>query len=101
MGSRRSNSGEPSAKPRTGSVNDIAATAPAPWATPVIRRRRVTVSPSKAPGMFRSTVYLDFGVLRAEAMFGAGTILARRRPQAPDAHPRAPTRGVSLGPYAP
>ena len=28
------------------------------WAVPVMNRRRVTVSPSKAPGMFRSAVYL-------------------------------------------
>jgi hypothetical protein len=35
------------------------ATAPETWAVPVMNRRRVTVSPSKAPGICRSTVYLD------------------------------------------
>ena len=34
-----------------------AAIAPAPWAVPVMNRRRVTVSPSKPPGIFRSSVY--------------------------------------------
>jgi hypothetical protein len=32
---------------------------PAPFAVTVISRRRVTVSPSKAPGIPRSAVYLD------------------------------------------
>src|SRR5438128_126033 len=48
--SGRSNSGVPAAKPSTGSVKPMTASAPPPWTTPVIRRRRVTVSPSKAPG---------------------------------------------------
>ncbi len=49
----------PIAKPSAGSVKDIAATAPAAWAEPVMKRRRVTVSPSYAPGMLRSRVYLE------------------------------------------
>src|ERR1700677_3758142 len=32
---------------------------PAAWPPTVMNRRRVTVSPSKAPGMPRSRVYLD------------------------------------------
>ena len=46
------------AKPSAGSVNAGAATAPAPCAVSVIMRRRVTVSPSKAPAKPRSSVYL-------------------------------------------
>src|SRR3712207_7708959 len=46
--------------PRAGSVNAAAATAPAVCAVPVMKRRRVTVSPSKAPGIPRPAVYLDF-----------------------------------------
>ena len=65
----RSNNAEPTAKPRAGSVNVATATAPAPWTVKPIRRRRVTVSPSNAPGMRRSDVYLDFGGSRR----GAGT----------------------------
>src|ERR1700731_4097948 len=49
----------PSAKPSAGSVKAPAATAPAVWAVPVMNRRRVIVSPSKAPGILRSAVYLD------------------------------------------
>src|SRR3954452_11984761 len=62
----RSNSGLPIAKARAGSVNEAAATAPAPCAVSVMKRRRVTVSPSKAPGINRSAVYLDLGSLRGE-----------------------------------
>ena len=39
------------------------ATAPATWAVPVMNRRRVTVSPSKAPGICRSAVYLRLGLV--------------------------------------
>src|SRR3954469_22989791 len=63
----RSNSALPTGKPRAGSVNEAAATAPAPCAVSVMKRRRVTVSPSKAPGISRSAVYFDFGSLRGEA----------------------------------
>jgi hypothetical protein len=41
------------------------ATPPAVSATPVMNERRVTVSPSKAPGQPRSAVNLDFGGLSA------------------------------------
>ena len=44
-----------------------------------MKRRRVTVSPSKAPGMFRSAVYLDLGCLR-DSGTGAG-ILSTRPPR--------------------
>jgi len=50
-----SNTG-PSANPRAGSRNAPAATAPPTWAVVVMKRRRVTVSPSKAPGICRSAV---------------------------------------------
>ena len=59
-----SNTG-PSAKPSVGSKIADVATAPATWTVPVMKRRRVTVSPSKAPGISRSTVYLDLGTLRS------------------------------------
>jgi hypothetical protein len=49
----------PIAKPSAGSVKEAAAIAPAVWAVPVMKRRRVTVSPSKAPGIIRSAVYFD------------------------------------------
>src|SRR5271165_3462759 len=49
----------PSAKPSAGSVKDAAATMPTAFAVPVMNRRRVTVSPSKAPGICLSSVYLD------------------------------------------
>ena len=48
------------ANPSAGSVNAAAATPPTPFAPRTISRRRVTVSPSNAPGMFRSSVYFDF-----------------------------------------
>ncbi len=54
----------PSANPSAGSVNAPAATAPAPFTVPTMNRRRVTVSPSKAPGMLRSAVYFGLGSLR-------------------------------------
>src|SRR3954452_16087329 len=42
-----------------GRANAPAAMAPAPWVMPVMKRRRVTVSPSNAPGIWRSAVYFD------------------------------------------
>src|SRR3712207_5479876 len=55
----RSNIG-PSAKPSAGSAKAAEAMPPAASAPPVNSPRRVTVSPSYAPGMPRSTVYGDF-----------------------------------------
>src|SRR6516164_2499450 len=49
----------PIANASAGSVNAPTATAPATLALPVMNRRRVTVSPSNAPGIIRSAVYLD------------------------------------------
>ena len=49
----------PTAKASAGSVKAPAAIAPAVWAEPVMNRRRVIVSPSNAPGIRRSAVYLD------------------------------------------
>ena len=60
----RSNTAEPIAKPSAGSVKPITATAPAPWTVRPMSRRRVTVSPSNAPGISRSLVYFDFGGVR-------------------------------------
>src|SRR5277367_6828175 len=54
----------PIAKARAGSVNPIVISAPALCTVPVMNRRRVTVSPSNAPGMPRSAVYLDLLGLR-------------------------------------
>src|SRR3954449_11685139 len=88
---------EPAAKPSAGSAKAETATAPAPWTVSVMNRRRVTVSPSKAPGMFRSAVYLDLGVWRRSGMaLGRRTIsggrcgAARRRAamRLPGAAPR-------------
>jgi hypothetical protein len=45
-----------------GSAMADTATAPAMCTVPVMSRRRVTVSPSKAPGIWRSAVYFDFEV---------------------------------------
>src|SRR3954452_2779763 len=68
MTGARSKIAEPAAKPSAGSRKADAATAPAPCTVRVINRRRVTVSPSKAPGMLRSAVYLDCDCWR-----GSGT----------------------------
>src|SRR3984957_21048343 len=57
----------PIAKASAGSAKPIVASAPAPCAVPVMKRRRVTVSPSKAPGIPRSAVYLDLLGLRWDA----------------------------------
>src|SRR3954452_7649892 len=69
-----SNSG-PSAKPSAGRTNAAVATAPVTWTVPVMKRRRVIVSPSNAPGMPRSAVYLDLASLRS-AMTGARNLSA-------------------------
>ncbi|MFL5831531.1 MAG: hypothetical protein ACJ76X_16565 [Solirubrobacteraceae bacterium] len=58
----RLNSG-PSANPSAGSVKAATVIAPAPLTARPIRRRRVTVSPSNAPGMLRSAVYLGLASL--------------------------------------
>ena len=63
----RSNTALPMANASGGSVKAAAAVIPAPCAVSVMKRRRVTVSPSKAPGIPRSAVYLDLGSFRAEA----------------------------------
>src|SRR5262245_219877 len=65
----RSNRADPSANPSAGSVNVATATPPATWTVRPIARRRVTVSPSKDPGIRRSAVYFDFGGVRG----GRGT----------------------------
>src|ERR1700690_2274090 len=57
----------PIAKASAGSAKPIVASAPAPCAVPVMNRRRVTVSPSKAPGIPRSAVYFDLLGLRVGA----------------------------------
>ena len=57
----------PIANASAGSAKPIVISAPAPCAVPVMKRRRVTVSPSKAPGMPRSAVYLDLLGLRVGA----------------------------------
>src|ERR1700742_1434112 len=49
------------ANPSAGSVKPATAIAPAPWAVMFMKFRRVTVSPSNAPGILRSAVYLDLG----------------------------------------
>src|SRR4051812_38518715 len=67
-----SNSG-PSAKPSAGRTNAAVATAPVTWTVPVMKRRRVIVSPSNAPGMPRSAVYLNLASLRS-AMAGERTL---------------------------
>src|SRR5215218_1341191 len=75
----RSNSAEPAANPSAGRAKADTAIAPAPWAVAVMKRRRVTVSPSKAPGMPRSAVYLLLGSLRPSAMGGRRTISTHAR----------------------
>src|ERR1700730_1032047 len=57
----------PIAKASAGSAKPIVISAPAPCTVPVMNRRRVTVSPSKAPGIPRSAVYLDLLGLRVGA----------------------------------
>src|ERR1700743_210339 len=49
------------ANARAGSVVAASAMAPAALAVPLMKRRRVIVSPSNAPGTWRSVVYLDAG----------------------------------------
>ena len=48
----------------------MVAVAPKSWTEPPITRRRVTVSPSNAPGMRRSVVYFDFFSGGVSAMGG-------------------------------
>src|SRR5438874_6231110 len=60
----------PRAKASAGRTKADAATAPATFADPTMKRRRVTVSPSYAPGISRSAVYFDLGSLRS-AILGA------------------------------
>ena len=50
MTGARSKIAEPAAKPSAGSTTAAVATAPAVWTVPTMKRRRVTVSPSNAPG---------------------------------------------------
>src|SRR5450755_4868657 len=57
----------PIANASAGSAKPIVISAPAPCTVPVMNRRRVTVSPSKAPGIPRSAVYLDLLGLRVGA----------------------------------
>src|SRR5205085_4669790 len=80
----RSNTAEPTANASAGSVKAIAAAAPAPCAVSVIIRRRVIVSPSKAPGMLRSAVYFGFGCRRGSGTAGAELY----RPAGADPPPR-------------
>ena len=84
----RLNSG-PSAKPSAGSVNAAAATRPLPCVTTFMNRRRVTVSPSNAPGICRSAVYLD---LKPSLCRSATCVFAQ--PQLKDIE-RAPKRTVN------
>ena len=61
-----------SAKPSAGSVKVATAIKPAPCAVRFMKFRRVTVSPSNAPGMSRSDVYLDFGGLCLSGKYASG-----------------------------
>src|SRR3954452_13319659 len=88
-----SNSG-PSAKPMAGSRKAEAATAPAACVVPVMNRRRVTVSPSNAPGIPRSDVDLDFWRRRGSSGIG-GPYSIRRATQVPY-HGRSTRPGQSL-----
>src|SRR3954454_24366601 len=85
----RSNSALPTAKTRAGSVKAATAVMPAPCAVSVMKRRRVTVSPSNAPGTPRSAVYLDLGSLRVAATTPKTISTAGRRPPAAAAPPSA------------
>ena len=60
----RSKIAEPAAKPSAGRSTAAVATAPAVCVVATIRRRRVMVSPSNAPGILRSAVSLETGCLR-------------------------------------
>src|SRR6202142_756553 len=84
----------PIANARVGRVKPIAISAPAPCAVPVMKRRRVTVSPSKAPGMPRSAVYLDLLGLRVGA--NDTPEIPGDREEYPHARPGIP--GASLAP---
>src|SRR4051812_22229434 len=80
---------EPAAKPSAGSAKAEAAMAPAACVVSVIIRRRVTVSPSKAPGMLRSAVYFDCGCLRGSTT-AAPNFIARRVRGGPPGRSGAP-----------
>src|SRR5437588_10715147 len=86
-----------SANPSAGSVKAAAATAPAPLAAPTMSLRRVIVSPSNAPGMFRSSVYLDLAARRRSGTYSGvygGPIEQRAtgyRQQSDDRHERPPS----------
>src|ERR1700744_2927262 len=86
MTGARSKIAEPAAKPSAGRANAEAATMPAPWTVRVISRRRVTVSPSNAPGMFRSAVYLDCGGFLRGSATRAPNFIARRPRAGPGRH---------------
>ena len=73
----RLNSG-PSAKPSAGSVNEATVAAPAALTVRFMNRRRVTVSPSNAPGMFRSVVYFDLACLCLSGTNGSRRRTAKR-----------------------
>src|SRR4051794_121416 len=61
----------PAAKPTAGRTIAAVAVIPAMWTVPVMKRRRVTVSPGNAPGIRRSDVYFDLVFLRS----GKGVVL--------------------------
>ena len=81
------------------------ATAPAVCVVSVMNRRRVTVSPSKAPGMLRSAVYLDCGSLRVSGKglecYRSADGAARGRPGVHDPSASAPLAARGQGPDGP
>src|ERR1044072_4205141 len=87
-----SNTG-PKAMPRAGSGNAADAMPPAVRALAEMKRRRVTVSPSNAPGIFASAVVLGF------CLRSSGTDTGIYRPRAfDDLLPRAWLRRVNRRP---
>src|SRR5271167_1700109 len=88
----------PIAKPSAGSTKAAVATAPAPLAVTVMNLRRVTVSPSNAPGMPRSSVYLDFCFAR---LLATGRKEYRRGIQDDAAAPAELVRIASIASGAP
>src|SRR3954469_23246396 len=92
MTGARSKIGEPAAKPIAGNSTAAVATPPAVCVVITMKRRRVTVSPSNAPGMLRSAVSLETGCLR---LSGTGAECYRsadlgRRVEVPGVHDPAP-----------
>src|SRR5258705_6946420 len=81
----------PRAKPRAGNAAAAAAMAPAPWAAPVMRRRRVTVSPANAPGRPASEVERLTGI----STMHSSTIRCRCTPP-----PARRSAGTSRGTYS-